>query len=489
MTNPMSIQHPTTPPLSLAVLAAWMNGCPASEAPFLKPDDFPDDRDKAVWRAMLQLEAQGVTADGVALVEQLKRTAALDHTDWEGYCAAIAKASELPSSLTITNNARTVHDNARRWESYREHIRQAGKALDLSVPLTPEDEPAMQVPSGLRVETAADALQPLQPLDYIIEPILARGSISTWYGEPGCKKTYSLLSLGISVAAGKEWLGFQTKQCRVLIVDEESGRQRLRLRIAEALRGALAGESTPLAFISQAGFRMDDQGSVRELSSLIQEQAAELVIIDSLASVSSGDENSKHDMQLVMSGLRQIAETTGAHVAVIHHSSKNGGSYRGSSVIKASCDLMVEVTSEDTSPYVNFRTEKNRDGLAAKWSAKAVWVNDAGQFYLEPMPGRTEEQEPLRKEKKPAASQLYVLRYLREHGESMITSIMQAADVCSPSAARQAIYRLTAAGAVRRVNADAGGQGTAAIYALVDTEKEADTGLILESVESTCLPP
>jgi hypothetical protein len=73
------------------------------------------------------------------------------------------------------------------------------------------------------------------------------------------------------------------------------------------------------------------------------------------------------------------------------------------------------------------------------------------------------------REKALSRSQEYVLRYLDEHGPSPLPGIMDAADVCSDNAARQAIYSLVTLGKVCRTNPGA----RPAVYALVDKELKA----------------
>jgi hypothetical protein len=305
------------------------------------------------------------------------------------------------------------------------------------------------------VRDAAFALQPRPALDWLIEKLVSRGSVSVFYGEGGSKKTYSMLSLAVCAARGNNWLNFQTKPCRVLIIDEESGEERLSLRLAATLRGAFAGENTPIEFVSLGGFKLDNKNDELVLLQEIIARKIELVIIDALADVMSGDENSKQETQPVFNALRRLAEKTHAAIIVIHHSNKVGG-YRGSTVIKNSCDLLINVKSEEQSAFVNFKSEKNRDGEPITWTARATWTED--QFYLE----ATENLERVKALNK---SQAYVIRYLTEHGASPLTDIMTAADSCSPNAAKMAVYALVDIGKIQRTNQ--GEKGAAAIYDLV----------------------
>ncbi len=305
------------------------------------------------------------------------------------------------------------------------------------------------------IRDAAYALQPQEPVEDIVVGLISRGSVNLFYGEPGSKKTYIGNSLGVCVSAGKPWLNFVTKQARVLLIDEESGEKRLTRRIAEAIRGELADETIPLQFVCMAGFLLNDPTDAVLLQALIESTGAELVIIDALADIMTGDENSKEDTQPIFRVLRKIADQTNAAIILIHHSNKAGG-YRGSSAIKGAVDLMVKITSEDGKPFIDFKTEKARDMEAAKWSAKATWTDD--QFYLLPA-------DTLRGDAKLSHSKQYVIRYLTEHGPCLVKEIEEHAEGCSPNAARRAVYDLAGEGVLVRTNS-----GYAAEYGLAQDD-------------------
>ena len=65
------------------------------------------------------------------------------------------------------------------------------------------------------LHTAAEALLPQPPIDWIVETLISAGTVSLVYGDPGAKKTYSMLDLAVCVAMGIPWLGFadQARGC------------------------------------------------------------------------------------------------------------------------------------------------------------------------------------------------------------------------------------------------------------------------------------
>jgi RecA-family ATPase len=334
--------------------------------------------------------------------------------------------------------------------------------MDLEKILNNEESQKKEEQPRFIVRDAKYALRPQPPLEWIVDKLITEGSVSVFYGEPGSKKTYSLLSLAVCVALGKPWLGFMVKQMKVLIIDEESGERRFTLRLGAAIRGEFGDESTPIEFVSLAEFKLDNEGDVEMVLELIQKRGAGLVIIDALADVMDGDENSKQDTQPVLNKLRKIAVITNAAIIVIHHSNKSGG-YRGSSAIKGALDLMIKIQSDDGSQFIKFKSEKTRDSGAVEFSAEAHWSGD--QFYLTEVEYKEDTKRLSRSEK-------FVMGFLKENPASPIPEIMGAADICSAEAARRAVYKLAESGLVYRTNPKDRGRGVAAIYDLTNEGKE-----------------
>ncbi len=282
-----------------------------------------------------------------------------------------------------------------------------------------------------------------------------------FYGEPGAKKTWALLSLAVCVALGKTWMGFAVKPRKVLIIDEESGDEWLTNRLEAAIQGELGDDSIPVEFVSLAGWKLDKKEDAAELEKLITEHQAGLVIIDALTDIMDGDENSKQDTQPIFTRLKKIASRTNAAIIIIHHSNKAGG-YRGSSAIKGALDLLVKIESDEGSKWISFKSEKTRNIEATKFTAVAHWTDD--QFFLE-LADVTEMLKPRN------PGQRHVLEYLEKSGEpASVKELMEHAEICSPDQARNAVYKLADEGLIRRTNA--GGKNNEAIYDLVNRPVE-----------------
>ena len=61
-----------------------------------------------------------------------------------------------------------------------------------------------------RVLTAMDAMQPQPPVEWLVENLVPKGTLSVFYGEPGSLKTWAMIALSVSVALEIPWLDFPT---------------------------------------------------------------------------------------------------------------------------------------------------------------------------------------------------------------------------------------------------------------------------------------
>jgi hypothetical protein len=408
-------------------------------AALIKPEAITDERLVKIYQASLEIAARGGIPDYQTIANELSGNG--NNID-DAFLGSLL--TEPGSSLNAVEYARHLAKLAYRRTKRAEHLAAANKFNNLDLPI-PDDEASRP---RYVVHNAADALALRPAVKWIVEGRIYEKSITVMYGDGGTKKTWAGMYLAACVSSGAAWGDIETHRTRVLFVDEENGESEISGRAAYCIRGALADENADLKYISLAAFHLDDPKDEAILTAEILAQGAGLVILDALADLMIGDENSKQETQPVFNALRRIAEKSGAAILVIHHANKQG-SHRGSSVIKDAPDILLQVESDPDSNLINFKTEKNRKGKAIKWAMHATWTED--RFYLSP----AEAQE---KSKTISKSQQFVIDYLKEHGASPLNEIMGAADTCSPEAARKAVYNLASLKKIRRTNPETSGR-------------------------------
>lgn len=271
------------------------------------------------------------------------------------------------------------------------------------------------------VYSAADALVPQPPLEWVVESLIPACSVGMLVGAPGSKKTFSMLDLAVRVAAGQDWLGFKTRKSNVLILDEESGPNRMKRRLSGILRAYKGDGSLPIHFTSLARFDLRSHIDLDNICRLIQMHDARVVILDALVDFMLGaDENAVSDVQPVFQSLRRIAEEFQCTIDLIHHLNKMGG-YRGSSAMLGSVDFLIKQVSEKDSNLITFETEKLRDGEPVTFYAQIHFGED-GLVWLT----RHEKRLALEtgKEKSPNCA-TSILTLLEERGSISDREVVQ----------------------------------------------------------------
>lgn len=337
------------------------------------------------------------------------------------------------------------------------------------------EELALVDPTRFTLHRAAEALEPLKPIEWRVTGLIEAGAVVAFVGDGGSGKTFMLLDLAVAIANGEPYWGdFRLpKACPVLVIDEESGTDRLNRRLKYIMRAHDAGPDLPLYYVTLARFDIRQPNDINTLQSLIEQTGAGMVILDAFMDIIPGaDENSTKDMLPGLLALGKLGKTTGAALVPIHHTNKMGG-YRGSSAIKGSIDGMFVIEKATDSPVLEIKTEKARDIRAARFTMIGHWENYPGTDELERVyfTAADQKEKPIHLSK----SERYALRYMGDNPGSDMTTIKDSADTCTPEAARRAVYSLTDKGYAQRTNE--GGAGERAIYNLTEKGRELWTTL------------
>jgi hypothetical protein len=198
----------------------------------------------------------------------------------------------------------------------------------------------------LVVYTVAD-LDTAEPRGYILKGLLSPGEFSLWVGAPKCGKSFLLLHVAYLLSLGTQVFGRRVKQVVVLYVAAE-GEGGINNRI-EALRRK-HGDSKNFHFIAQPVDLLNPAGNLADLKDAIAAIKPDLIVIDTVSrALAGGDENSPEHMGTFVKHIGELRHETGAHVAAVHHGTKNsnGTNPRGHSSLTGADDVLVEVTKHD----------------------------------------------------------------------------------------------------------------------------------------------
>jgi RecA-family ATPase len=182
---------------------------------------------------------------------------------------------------------------------------------------------------------------------------------------PGCNKTFLALDLSLSIASAQAtWLGHQLHVGGpvVYVLGEGGGRFKTRVLAWDEHHGIAPSQSYPFHVVSEAVAltNSDDANAfVREVAPI----KPVLIVFDTLSRCLAGaDENNQKDMSTAIAVFDTLRKQLGCAVLFLHHTTKDGGSERGSSVLRGAVDtiLMLKV-DEPSKPNFTLWCDRQKD--------------------------------------------------------------------------------------------------------------------------------
>lgn len=165
--------------------------------------------------------------------------------------------------------------------------------------------------------------------DWIIRDIIPRGEPCLLAGPPKSGKTWIAGDLGLCVAAGLPWVGFENtlrEPARVLAILLEDSERRLRKRIWQLARGHGIDPRTlaETLSITRKPFGMPDRKTMGALTSELKAWKPRLVLVDNLTRVMAGDPNATKEAAEFGRAWMLLCQDAEASVGFLHHTSKAG---------------------------------------------------------------------------------------------------------------------------------------------------------------------
>lgn len=193
--------------------------------------------------------------------------------------------------------------------------------------------------------------------EFLIYRVLTLGGTSLLTAKHASFKSFIALDMGLSVAVGRAWHGFNTRRGAVVYIAAE-GAAGIKKRARAWLD--FYDEETPENFVVlDIPFQVADDKARADFIAEVAELKPALIILDTLARCAVGlEENSSKDMGGFADALGELARATGAHVMTVHHNNK-GGEYRGSSAVPAAVDTHLSL--ERTGDRVKLEMLKQKD--------------------------------------------------------------------------------------------------------------------------------
>lgn len=213
---------------------------------------------------------------------------------------------------------------------------------------------AEQEAEKMDVVCLADVYESLPPLNpELIEGVIRRGHKMLISGSSKAGKSFALIELAIAIAEGREWLGFPCKQGKVLYFNFEIDGNSFLNRMATAYQalGWPVENAKNIQIMNLRGRAEPLNEFTPKIEAWLKKHPVDLVIIDPIYKVITGDENSASDMGKFCNLFDRIAESGQCTVAYCHHHSKGSQANKqvidrasGSGVFARDPDAIIDMT-------------------------------------------------------------------------------------------------------------------------------------------------
>lgn len=376
------------------------------------------DNDDPGWKHAVQV-ARSWWGKAAAIKVLLTLPGVPDKGDVADFLAAHSKA-EL-AELVTTTPALTLEE-LERWEGT----------------LKPESRDALR---GLPLTRLGDLLaEPEEAVSWLVQERLPSGGLSIMAAKPKVGKSTLARCLALAVAQGTDWLGFETTQGTVFYLALEEKRAELR-RHFEAM-GATADDPLYL-FIEPS-----PADGLAQLRQAAEAHKPGLIIVDPLfRMVRVKDGNDYTQVTAALEPLLTLARQTGAHVLLVHHSSKKGSGdgdgILGSTAIFGSVDTALLLSRRD-----QYRTLRSIQRYGEDLEEVTLTLDPATRIVtVGPSRQEVEGREVAGK----------IVEFLNGQGEAVTESEINGAVEGRTSVKRQALRQLVVEGTVFRFGK--GGKG------------------------------
>jgi hypothetical protein len=166
----------------------------------------------------------------------------------------------------------------------------------------------------------------------------------------------------------KKWLGLEKlRDYKPLYVFTEglNGLKTRSIAWAEERQAAIPTDEHGVVWVRDA-VRLNRQDNTEEpwseqVAALVQmynDYERDILFVDTLANTFGGNENSQQDANNYLAAIRMFQE--GGPVVIVHHNTKEGDDYRGSTVFEGAVDTKVAVKESDG--LVHLYITKQKDG-------------------------------------------------------------------------------------------------------------------------------
>lgn len=362
---------------------------------------FVDERNRVVFSALAIQAEDGRAPNLVSTCAALKAHGLLEKAGGPSYVASLVDGAVAMSE----NGIREIVEDLRKLERCRtfHYLAQAIESTVADNPSSIDTQLArlretLEERDGSRLRSSLISdleLLALPEPDYLINGYLVERSLALLVAPSGIGKTFAALAMALAITTGKTFCGIRPSALAPVVYVPGEGRLGLKRRILawKTLHGFESGKNLGLQIWPEA-LPLLDRDRVREFVREVRAIRPALVIFDTWSRCLDGDENDTSDAARGVGALDSIREAVETAALVLHHTRADEERERGSSVLKAAADTMLQLRAEDDELTLSVTKQKDdepRSDLRVRLvtrpdSSSCVFLSEDGS--IPPPPGK-----------------------------------------------------------------------------------------------------
>jgi len=206
--------------------------------------------------------------------------------------------------------------------------------------------------------TFSQFMEKIEKKKYYVKNMFASGTINMIFSPPKQMKSFVSYYLALCMATGKDFLGQKTKKSNVCYFDWENPVSDVQNRIKGICKGMKFNtkEINNLFFFPRQTtlIKVDKYDSYvydyikEELLNFVKENDIKIIFFDTFRRLGNFDENDSQTINTIKSELfDSLIKETNICIIFLHHTSKEGKTYRGSVDIEGILDTSFKITKKE----------------------------------------------------------------------------------------------------------------------------------------------
>ena len=327
------------------------------------------------WSVAVPFGAQAALRKGQAELFKGKTVAVFQQRDdagkefWEKCSDVLATATEEVFAVLPPEK----HKDVRDWIEAGADRAAIDAAIDAAAP-----KEFLALPASKLLPEVDDHV------DWILEPLIASESLTEIQGRSKAGKSAFATYIAMSIAWGR-WFAdrfdYHGDPRRVLYLAYEDNLRRIKRRIVQYRRGLGIESGFPdnlLLFQKQPEIDLATPAGAAYLDKIVRKNKPDVLFIDTISWLFSGDENKKEVAHPVMAAIRGLLPKYRIAIAFVHHTRKpaahgDQGAVsergRGSSAIAAAPDTIIDFGAR-VQPNVTLCALTSKDAQDQEWLCK-----------------------------------------------------------------------------------------------------------------------